>query len=235
MLKLNNRLSATAIIILALLAGCNRQKAADDQPKGKPEAPVSHSAAAPDTMAPKQESSQPTFAHDIEGYKASDLGEAIYQDSLTKFKVLVEKGASVEKCLTDETYIYDALYAALVFGRVDLIKYIVQNNQYSDINKTYSEDAETPLTLACNMQDKDEALQIAQLLIENKAKVDGSGPSGGEETKYPLLIAVKRNNIALTQALIEKGARKDVAENSGATAGSIAADSGFSEIAELVK
>ncbi len=235
MLKLNNRLSAAPILILALLAGCNRQKAAEGQPNVKPEAPVSHSVSTPAPLAPKQDSSQPTFSHAIEGYTASDLGEAIYQDSLMKFRDLIGKGASIEKCLTDETYIYDALYTALVFGRVDLIKYIVENNQYSDINKTYSEDAESPLTLACNMQDKDEALQIALLLITKGAKVDGSGPSGGEETKYPLLIAAKRNNVALTKALIEKGARKEVAENSGATATSIASDSGFSEIAEMVK
>lgn len=235
MLKIINRLLVVLYFILTLLTGCKNQNSASNVAQLKPNTSTVDKTTRSDSTSAQPDTTTPIYIHDIEGYKASELGRAIYQDSLSKFKSLVERGASIEDCLTDETYTYDALYTAIEFGRLDFIQFIVQNNYYSDINKTYSEDAETALTLACNRQDKNQALQIALILIVKGAKVDGTGPSGGEETKYPLIIAAKRNNVELVKALVEKGVNKAVTENSGATAASIATDSGFSEITELLK
>lgn len=235
MSKMLNRYLILFCFSPVILAGCKKQISDTDSNKSIPKSiSVIHSTHLDATTA-KHENTDSVFIHNIEGYKASEIGWAIYQDSLAKFRSLVENGAAIENAITDETYIYDALYTALVFNRINLVNFIIENNYYSDINKTYSEDAETPLTLACNIQDKNDALQIATFFIAKGAKVDGSGPSGDEDTKYPLISAAKRNNVELIKTLIKKGANKEVAENSGTTAASIAADSGFSEITELLK
>lgn len=235
MLKSNNSLSIYAVLALILLVGCDRQNSGSHQSKTKTERADTLNATKGNIVLETQDSSLTPFPHAIDGYKASEMCRAIYQDSLKKFTALVFEKASVESCLTDDTYIYDALYAALVFGKRDIVEYVVQNKLFTDINVTYSEDAETPLTLACSIPNKSDGLNIAKLLIANGAKVDGSGPSGGEETKYPLIISTQTNNVALTQLLIQNGADKNVASGSGATAISIATDSGFSEIIELLK
>gem|GEM_PF-4892278 len=217
------------------MVACNKK---ESQAVPEVEKKAEGSTSKPDTaanVAPKPDSAETSFDLSIEGYKASILGQAIYQGSIEKFKGILKSGARIDKCLTDETYIYDALYSAIAFDKKNILDYIIQNKLYADINKAYSEDAETPLTMACAIQNKGDALQASKLLITNGAKVDGAGPSGGEETKYPLLIATTRNNIELVRFLVAQGAKKDVTSNSGASPSSIAQDSGFSQLADILK
>lgn len=43
-----------------------------------------------------------------------------------KVKMLIEKGANFHECLTDETYIYDLLYSALSFNKIEIIRHILK-------------------------------------------------------------------------------------------------------------
>ncbi len=233
MLKSNNRIFLGFVVATISLMGCNHEKAISKDTKSKIETTVKSAPA--DTVAPKSDSSQFSFGVSIEGYKASKLGEAINSGSVEKFKDLVQKGAPIDKCLTDETYVYDALYAAIAFNKKDIVEYVIQNKMYSDINKTYSEDSETPLTLACAIQNKVDALQVSRLLISNGANVNGAGDSGGESTKTPLFIAVNQNNVELVRLLLEQGAKKAITNSAGASPLSAAKESGFSEIVDLLK
>lgn len=229
-------------ICCILFFGCEREKseAKLQQPQQQAQSPAQTSSSAPqtstrDTSTVKPETTKVSFDIPIKGYQATRLGEAIYNDSLDLFKSLLEKGAPLNKSLTDGTYEYDALYAALAFDKRDILEYIMQQKKFSDINETYSEDAETPLTMACTIKNKADALAVSKVLVENGANVNGAGPSGGERTKYPLLSAVNQDNVELVKYLIEKGAKKDIADNSGKSPGAIAVEKGFSDLAALLQ
>lgn len=176
-----------------------------------------------------------TFNRSVDGYMATILGESIFAGDLDQVRSLFEAGASFEDCLTDETYIFDALYASIAFGKVEILEYVLASKSFSDINKAYTEESETPLTLACSLQDHQIANRMADLLISNGANVNGVGESGGEETKTPLFESIKRANIPLVKLLVEKGAKKDVTTTSGQTALSMAEELGSTELVELLK
>ena len=233
MLKSSNKLFLLFALTTISFLGCNHEKS--DTKDLKNEGEKTAKSVLVDSIAPKTNPAPFSFDIQIEGYKASELGEAIHSGSVEKIKALIQSGAPIDKCLTDETYVYDALYAAIVFNKKEIVEYLVQNKLYTDINKTYSEEAETPLTLACAIQNKLDALQISQLMITNGANVNGAGESGGEDTKTPIFIAVNQNNIELVQVLLEKGAKKDISNSSGASPLTAAEEKGFSEIANVLK
>jgi hypothetical protein len=146
----------------------------------------------------------------------------------------VGDGASIEKCLTDETYEFDMLYAALVFNKIDLVKYVLRNKMYASVNKVYSEEAETPLTLACDLPDNKEALELSGALIALGANVNGAGESGGERTAYPLIAAINHHNVELTKLLRKHGADKEIKNESAETPLMIAQKKGFEDIVGLL-
>jgi ankyrin repeat protein len=184
--------------------------------------------AAPDTAVTK-------FDISIEGYHSTQLGQAVYAGDVNKVQGLINKGASIEQCLTDETYVYDLLYTALAFKKTELVRYVLKNKLYKSVNTIYSEEAETPLALACNLTNSKEALEIAASLIALGANVNGAGESGGENTHYPLFIALSGNNVSLAKLLIEHGANKDIKNERGETPLSIAQKKGFEDILRLLK
>ena len=233
MLKSSSDFSPVFVLVVIAFLGCNKEKPQGADAKSGVEVPAKP--AATSSIAPKTGTSQPAFDISLEGYKATKLGAAIYSGSLEKFTGLVEQGAPIDQCLTDDTYVFEALYAAIAFGKKNLVEHILKNKLYSDINKVYSEDSETPLTLACALENKADGLEISKLLISNGANVDGAGDSGGEGTKAPLFIAVKQNNVELVRLLIEKGAKKDITNSAGASPLTRAEESEFSEIVNLLK
>ena len=235
MLKSSSSVLPLSVLAIIAFLGCNKQKerAQGAEIKSGAESPAKSEPAAAAT--PETPASKPAFDISLEGYKATSLGEAIHSGSLEKFTSLVQQGAPLDQCLTDDTYVFDALYASIAFGNKDLVEYILKNKLYTDINKAYSEDSETPLTLACALENKADALEISKLLITNGAKVNGVGDSGGEETKAPLFIAVKQYNVELVRHLLEKGAHKEIPNSSGATPLTVAEESGFSDIVALLK
>ncbi len=228
----SNYLQIFAFAAMAFL-GCNKESSQRVETKSRPEVPAK--LAAKDSIVPKSGTSQPSFNTSLEGYKASILGSAIYSGSLEKFIGLIQQGASIEKCLTDDTYVFDALYAAIAFGKKDIVEYMVKNKLYTDINKSYTEESETALTLACAIENKADALEISTLLISNKANVDGAGSSGSEDIKIPIFIAVNQSNVELVRLLISKGAKKDITNSAGASPLMVAEERGLSEIISLLK
>lgn len=184
---------------------------------------------------PPADTTQAAFTISLKGYKATELGQAVYAGDLGKVRELVNKGAPTGKCLTDETYVYDLLYSALAFNRIDLVRYVLKNKLYTSVNTTYTEDAETPLTMTCNLKDSSGAVEIADSLIKLGAKANGAGASGGERTMYPLFIAVNRHNFRLTKLLLENHADKEIKNEAGETPADVAKKEGFEDILKLLK
>jgi ankyrin repeat protein len=172
---------------------------------------------------------------DIAGYSASELGKAVYANNIQLVKELVEKGATTTNCLATETYEFDLLFAAIEFAKIDILRYVLDNKFYSSINKVYTEESLTPLSLACMIENSQDAVTIAELLIKNGADVNGSGSSGGDYTYYPLISAINKINIPLVKLLIDNGAKTTVQDNQGKTPVSYAQESGNQEIIDLVK
>ncbi len=86
-----------------------------------------------------------------------------------------------------------------------------------DINRIYTEEGLTPLTLACKLNHG----QIAEKLIQKEANVNGIISEYSEYTLTPLLVALENNNFSLTKRLLEKGANVDVQNEAGDDARSI--------------
>ncbi|NLD91775.1 MAG: hypothetical protein GX639_03810 [Fibrobacter sp.] len=174
-------------------------------------------------------------ATEINGYTASALGRAVYANNLQLVKELVDKGASTSNCLATEMYEFDLLFAAIEFEKVDIVRYVLDNNLYTSINNVYTEESETPLTLACALENIQNAAAIAELLIKNGADVNGAGSVGGDYTYYPLINAIKKGNVQLTKLLIDNGAKTNILDNQGKTPVSYAQESGNQAIIDLVK
>lgn len=183
----------------------------------------------------KSDKPEQKFVIPIEGYKATSLGKAVYDGDTGLIQELISSGLTSERCLTDETYVFDILYTALEFKKLDVVRFILQHKLFADINVTYSEDAETPLTLACNLPENEVTFEIVKSLIKLGANIDGAGESGGEETKYPIIIAVSQNNFRLTQYLLDHGVNKDVKNSQGETLLMIAQKNGNIEIEGLLR
>jgi ankyrin repeat protein len=215
-----------------ILCGCAGKKADVGTQKNAPDSLLIAANEKKDEI--HVDTTQVEFGASIEGYKTTPLGLAVYSGDTTRFQELIKQGASIEKCLTDETYIFDILYTAFVFNKIEFIRYILANKLYTDANETYTEEAETPLTLACSLHDSNEAFEIAQSLIDSGANVDGAGESGGEQTKYPIIIAVNRKNFSITKLLIDHGAKKNVTNALGETPLVIAQKNGIQEIVDLL-
>jgi ankyrin repeat protein len=187
----------------------------------------------PDTMAIN--GTPVAVAPDIAGYTASDLGKAVFANDIHLVNELVEKGASTTNCLATEMYEFDLLFAAIEFEKVDIVRYVLDNKLYSSINKIYTEDSETPLTLACSLENPQIAVTIAELLIKNGADVNGAGSVGGDYTYYPLINAIKQYNIQLAKLLIDNGAKTDIKDNQEKTPVEYARETGNQAIIDLVK
>ena len=236
MLKLNNRKAFIFGIVVASLFNCTGQKSNfREQNKSADTLSVKTNekqrTAIIDTM-------QPNFNISIEGYKATQLGQAAYKGDTMSVKALVSSGASIENCLTDNIYIYDILFTALEFNRIELVHYVLKNKLYKTINAIYTENAATPLTLACNLPDSNDALEIADSLLKLGANTNGVNVSNGDgsfTTTYPLISAVSNKNVRLTKLLIEHGAKKDIKNENGETPLIIAQKKGFENIASFLK
>ena len=61
------------------------------------------------------------------------------------------------------------------------------------------------------------------------------GESGGERTFYPLIIAVTHNNSCLVKLLLKHGANKEIKNENGESPLTIAQNSKFEDIVNLLK
>lgn len=172
---------------------------------------------------------------EIAGYSASELGKAVYANNIQLVKELIEKGASTTNCLATEMYEFDLLFATIEFAKTDILRYVLDNKLYTSINRVYTEDFLTPLSLACMIENYQDAVTIAELLIKNGANVNGAGSSGGDYTYYPLISAIHQGNIALIKILIDNGAQTGIKDNQGKTPVAYAQESGNQTIMDLVK
>ena len=233
MLKSNNSWLLAAAIVALALNGCSEKKS--NLRIGKISADSSALPPSSDSKKPSTDTAQAEFSISLEGYKATPLGQAVYSGDTSKVRALIEQGASIEKCLTDETYEFDILYTSLVFNKTEMARYVLRNRLYTSVNETYTEESENPLTLACSLADSNEALEIAKALVDLGASVNGTGESGGEQTKYPIIISVSRNTYGLTKMLLEHGASLEIKDKYGKAPLSIAQEKGFKSIADLLK
>jgi ankyrin repeat protein len=153
---------------------------------------------------------QNKFVKTIGAYDFTELGLAIYNGDLNTAKKLIEGGACKNRCLADPTFEYDVLYASIMFDKIKFVEYFI--NTEKDVNKVYSENGMTLLTLACKSDNLDVALRISKLLLNAGADVNGGGDMGFDYILYPLFEAVKKSNLQLVKLLIEKGANINVVD-----------------------
>jgi len=140
------------------------------------------------------------------------LGYACRENKISMVEKLLNRGADVEKAETDEFYEFGALFVAVRGEAVELVRLLL--NKGADPNRYLNEERLSFLSIACRQSN----YEIARLLIENGALVDGLGDN--EWTDYafcPLVDAVGSGSIQLVQLLLDNGANVDGASREGGT------------------
>ena len=163
--------------------------------------------------------------------------DSIHSYSLLGFACLYNNKEAVE-CLmgmkadphiayADDIYIYDALYIAIKTQNENMVLYLI--NKGLNVNTPYNEDGLCPLVLSCYNNNT----TIPELLLKNKANVNGVGNLGGDVT-YPLIIAIENGNENLVKLLLEYGAKTNITDNIGNTPIELAREKGLNRILKLL-
>jgi len=145
-------------------------------------------------------------------------------------KLLVENGANVNHC-----WKRTPLTSAILEARIDIVKLLIEKG--ADVNKNDKGDG-TPLQITASVAtstrneyfsgeylslsmdspftkrgiDRSDILEIAKILLENGAEVDGiceGGPDIETMLETPLMMAKDRGNKEMVELLIEHGANNN--------------------------
>ena len=143
----------------------------------------------------------------------TELGLACREGNINAIKRLVNKGACKNRCMADEIYEYDALYTSIEFERIEAVKYFVESGD--DVNRIYDESGMSALCLACFGQNKELACDIARILLNAGAKVNGNKSIDGSYMQIPLRTAVLKDNKRLAKLLLDKGADPKMKDEQG--------------------
>ena len=130
----------------------------------------------------------------------------------------------------DEYNIHDALYVAVESKDLCIVQLLL--NKGANPNRMQTESGLTVLSMSCRDGGN---YDIAKLLIENGAEVNGLGDTGFDFIIYPLLEAVESNNIALVQLLIDNNCTVDICDTEGRTPFSVAAQNNNPQMLELLQ
>ena len=143
---------------------------------------------------------------------------------------IVNSNADLTLGQCDEYLCNDALYVAVENEDLCIVQLLL--NKGANPNQSQTESGLTVLTVSCSNGGN---YDIAKLLIENGAKVDGLGDMGFDYSIYPLMEAVQSNNIALVKLLIDNNCTVDISDMEGATPLSVAAQNNNPQMLELLQ
>jgi ankyrin repeat protein len=173
---------------------------------------------------------------DDEGNCYSLLGYACQYQHCDIAKKIINLKANIEIGQSNEFNAYipaDALSIAVQTGDLCSVKLLLDNG--ANPNRMLNEEGQTVLSSVSYLEDLDMAYNIAKLLIEKGAKVDGLGHTEGTDyVYYPLLRAVENNNIKLVQLLIDHHCNIDVQDMQGETPFTIAKRNENQQIQDLL-
>jgi hypothetical protein len=146
------------------------------------------------------------FSHSDGVYRMNDLGRACHDGDLETLQKLVAGGHSLEDCMTDDIFEYDALYVAVHFGRKNIVEYLIGLNGL-DKQRFYDENCKTLLNVAVRIG----MVDLAEVLLKAGANPNGADKCGGD-VRYPLVEAAADGNMAMAKMLILWGADTKVLE-----------------------
>lgn len=161
----------------------------------------------------------------VNSYKMTILDTACESGLLWLVKELVNKGLPLNKPETKKTPLYYAVYN----GHKAIMEYLIENgaNLKKDIDfflaachggilpvaedflqkefsvKSADQDGQTPLHYAASGEN---TLEVARLLIKNKAKVNAKVKNGYDEDSTPLHFTAKSGNVEVAGLLLENEA-----------------------------
>ena len=143
---------------------------------------------------------------------------------------IIARNADITVGQCDEYICNDALYLAVESEDLCIVKLLLKKG--ANPNQPQTETGLTVLSVSCRNGGN---YDIAKLLIENGAEVDGLGDTGFDYIIYPLLDAIESNNIALVQLLIDNNCTVDISDTEGRTPFTIAAEINNPQMLELLQ
>ena len=133
-----------------------------------------------------------------EDWQYSLLGLACKHKRTEIAEKIIALGADINTGKSDDIFVNDALWIAVENEDIGLAKFLLSKG--ADPNLLQNEWGVNVLSLSCRLNHYD----IAKLLIAAGAKVDGPGDLGFVEfPDYPIIDAIRNNNLALVQLLID--------------------------------
>jgi len=215
----------TILIALAILAGsCGQTKKQEKREVTQADLPLynqlleaitTNNTATFDNLITKVPDIDHFFFDDEDDYRDdifSLLGYACKTNKPIFAEKLINLGADINSGCESEPYVHDNLYIAVGSDALEIVRMLLEKgvdpNSYNDENR---------FTLLCDACANNN-FEMAKLLIEHGARVDGEGDN--EATDYahaPLVYAVQSENIKLVQLLLDNGASLDVANREGGT------------------
>jgi FOG: Ankyrin repeat len=141
---------------------------------------------------------------------------------------LINLNADIATGVSDEIFVTGALSVAIASQDMCSVKLLLNNG--ADPNRRVNESGFTVLSLSCMVNNYD----IAKLLIESGADVNGLGDLGFEYVHYPLLQAVRSNNIKIVQLFIDNNCKIDVRDTQDETPFKVAERNENQEILDLL-
>lgn len=151
----------------------------------------------------------------IDGKTIYPLGIACWKGELGNVKKILESKDSI--AMSDEIYEYDIFYAAVYWEKCEILQYLLQRNN-EKVNEIYNDTGLTLLGLSCMLSN----VPISKILIEYGANVNGYQTPYLEHFIFPLLEAIKNNNLELVELLLKHGAKTDITDEEGNTPISLA-------------
>ncbi len=130
---------------------------------------------------------------------AESLYDLIHEGELTKVIEWLNRHPEYLNAPTRDGY--SALHVACMFGREDIVDYLVTHYALVNLNADNASRA-TPLHLAVGYRDEEVADRMTKILVANGAELNAKQSDG----LTPLHHAVARCSLKLVQTLIHAGA-----------------------------
>ena len=129
----------------------------------------------------------------------SPLSRAVDNNNLAVVKVLVENGAVVGFAAAKEGNMVNMLHLASGHCNTEMMEFFIKEGL--DVNEADFYD-DTALHIVIKSSKSEEVkLAAVELLLANKANINAVGDEG----KTPMHIAVKKENLEIARALLDKG------------------------------
>lgn len=137
-------------------------------------------------------------------YLGNEFAAACYIGDTEAVKSFVEADSTIvdQAVMYGIEFSYDAFFAAMCRNHYDIAEYLIENG--TEVNIIYGECYDTPLSKVVKIQNSIRSYELAKLLIDRGANVNGAGISFTHQRYFiPITTAIEYRKIDIIELLVE--------------------------------